>query len=506
MEGPMVSAEELWSFQPLQGAKPPEVSDPAWAGNPIDRFVKARLEAVGLPPANPASPGLLLRRLHLELTGLPPTPEEVDGFDRDDIGKVVDQLLDSPAFGDRWARHWLDLTAYADTIGVGRSIPATEAWRYRDYVIDAFNSDKPFNEFVRQQISGDIKVPSAPGIPEEPRPNCRGHRCDRIPGHALELVGGDKKQLRMDVVDRQVNRIGKAFLGMTLECARCHGHKFDPISQEDYFALAGIFRSTVTLNGRINGVFSNINKTQLPESPDELIVRAEKLRAHQAGLAGIRAAQAKLQKEIKEIEKKINAAKKELEETVTGDVKPGAEEGLTKLAKQKERSPRTPEVQIEGGGLLHYIRHTVKLSYARSWTPGNLKMPQSTSGQCAPTCTSVIPRGFPKGIAPKDKPAFTRGGSGRVQLAEWLVNEKNPLTARVWVNRVWYHLFGGGLVRLVYNFGVMGEKPSHPELLDYLAAEFMKDGWSTKKLIRRIVLTRAWQQASTNTCACRWRP
>ena len=198
----------------------------------------------------------------------------------------MDTLLASQAFGERWARHWLDLTAYADTLGVGRAIPAIEAYRYRDYVIDAFNDDKPLPEFIRQQIAGDIQVPGAPGQqPTEP-PTAE----DIIATGFLaigpwELVSGDKEQLRMDVVDRQVNRIGKAFLGMTLECARCHAHKFDPVSQEDYYAMAGILRSTITLDGRLNGVFSNVNYVELPETPDQLIERAERIRQFERDLA-----------------------------------------------------------------------------------------------------------------------------------------------------------------------------------------------------------------------------
>ncbi|MBL6765652.1 MAG: DUF1549 domain-containing protein, partial [Verrucomicrobiae bacterium] len=326
-----IAGKDLWSLQPLKKVKPPEVPDADWSGGAIDRFVKARLDEAGLPPAGEAEPAVLLRRLHLDLIGLPPTPADVDAFQADAatnrVAKVVDRLLGDEGFGDRWARHWLDLTAYADTIGVGRSIPATDAWRYRDYVIAAFNADKPFDEFIRQQLSGDIKIPSAPGVPEGPDPTAESIIATGFLALGpWELVSGDKQQLRMDVVDRQINRVGKALLGMTLECARCHDHKFDPVSQQDYYALAGIFRSTVTLNGRINGVFSDINKTQLPESPDELIARAERARQHAEELAAARRGQKVAQKEVADLAREIDKQKQLIAEPATGDDKPGSEE------------------------------------------------------------------------------------------------------------------------------------------------------------------------------------
>ena len=506
-ENQAMAARDLWSFQPLKNVTVPTIGDPPWAGNDIDRFVKARLDAANLTPALPAPNAILLRRLYLELTGLPPTPQQLEDFEKDNnperVTKVVDELLASEGFGDRWGRHWLDLTAYADTIGVGRSIPATDAWRYRDYVITSFNADKPFNEFIRQQISGDIKIPSAPGVKEGPDPTAE----DIIATGFLaigpwELVSGDKKQLRMDVVDRQINRVGKAFLGMTLECARCHGHKFDPISQEDYFALAGIFRSTVTLNGRINGVFSDINKTPLPESPEELIARAERMRKHKSELNSARAAQMTVQKIIQGLDKEIDDMKKRVDASTSGDDKSGIKKQLDDLEKRREQLSKEMGQHRSRADVLHYLRHSENTPRAYAvmdtWEPESSAVNiRGSAHQLGP----VIPRGFPKDIAPRSKPSFTRGGSGRVQLAEWIAHKKNPLTTRVWVNRVWHHLFGTGLVRTVDNFGAMGEAPSHPELLDYLAAKFINEGWSTKQLIREIVLTRTWQQSSTNSCA-----
>ena len=485
-----IAAKDLWSFQPLSKVDLPSVKKPDWSTNTIDVFVLTRLNQAGLTPAHPARRATLLRRLYLDLTGLPPTLEEVDQSDSLEV--IVDKLLADVAFGDRWARHWLDLTAYADTMGIGRSIPATEAWRYRDYVINSFNKDKPFNEFIRQQISGDIKIPSAPGIPEGPDPTAE----DIIATGFLaigpwELVGGDKVQLQMDIVDRQINRMGKAFLGMTFECARCHDHKSDPVSQRDYYALAGVFKSTITLNGRINGVFSDINQTHLPETPDELISRAERVKQHNSAIARADQKRKEVLAQVAQLKKQIDATKKQIAEPATGDDKSGLEKQLAGLEKKHGDANRVANRQREIAASLKHIRRsrTKYLAYAvrDMWEPLDARINiRGSAHQLGPR----VRRGFPAEIDPADKPAFTRGGSGRVQLAQWLADERNPLTARVWVNRVWHHLFGGGIVRTVDNFGFSGERPSHPELLDQLAAKFMKNGWSTKKLIRQIAFPR----------------
>lgn len=509
-ENTQISAEDLWSFQPLRETDPPEVADPEWEENPIDRFVKAKLDEAGLAPAPLADDAVLLRRLHFDLIGLPPTPQELRTFlgaaasDREAaVEAKVDELLASPGFGDRWGRHWLDLTAYADTIGVGRAIPALEAWRYRDYVVNAFHEDKPFDEFIHQQIAGDIKVPSAPGVPEGPDPTAESIIATGFLAIGpWELVSGDKEQLRMDVVDRQVNRIGKAFLGMSMECARCHDHKFDPISHRDYFAMAGILKSTVTLEGRINGVFSDIHHAVLPESPDELMERAEGMKAFQAELAEVSRKRTEARKKSGDLGKQIAALRKEIETISTNEDPTPKHEELEKLEERRVAADAELSKHNTRFGVLNYIKphRTGSLALAVRDTPEPVDCSINIRGN-AHQLGEEIPRGFFSEVAPKEKPMFTRGGSGRVQLAEWIAHEENPLTARVWVNRVWHHLFGAGLVRTVDNFGKMGETPSHPELLDHLAAEFMAEGWSTKELIRRIVLSRTWQQAATNAAA-----
>jgi len=524
------AADALWSFRPITKPAVPEVADPAWADEPIDAFVRARLGDAGLPPAPPADNRMLLRRLHLDLIGLPPTPDEIEAFDRRcdqdrtaAIAEVVERLLASPEFGERWARHWLDLTAYADTLGVGRAIPAVEAYRYRDYVIGAFNDDKPLGEFIRQQIAGDVQVPGAPGQKSTPPPTAE----DIIATGFLaigpwELVSGDKEQLRMDVVDRQVNRIGKAFLGMTLECARCHAHKFDPVSQEDYFAIAGILRSSVTLHGRLNGVFSQVNHVRLPETSDELIERAEWIKQYEADLADAqrkvaeaRREQMRLQTQVEKLKKQINKPGSPRPASGKGAEGEGASRDDTSEAVQVDELSRhlqVAEKELAAAKVasakankrfqsLEYLRRhrTERLAIAMSDRPEPEPAAINIRGNAHQLGDSV-PRGFLRSVAPTNEPRLKIGTSGRLDLAEWIAHRDNPLTTRVWVNRIWHHLFGTGLVRTVDNFGSTGERPSHPELLDYLAGEFQKNG-STKQLIRRIVLSQAWQQSSINSLA-----
>ncbi len=488
-ESTRIAADELWSLKPVEKVEPPPVDG---LDHPIDRFVRARLLKEKIAPAPPATDRVLLRRLYLDLIGLPPTPEDLAAFDQavatsrqSAIGAAVDRLLESPEFGERWARHWLDLTAYADTIGVGRAIPALEAWRYRDYVIAAFNTDKPFHEFVRQQIAGDITVPPGPRSPGGRPPTAESIIATGFLAIGpWELVGGDKEQLRMDVVDRQVHRIGQAFLALTFGCARCHDHKFDPVSQHDYYALAGLFTSSVTLNGRIGGVFSAINHRSLPETSEDLLARAERVRAYEAevasAIAGRDAANAKVA-------------------TLNEQIKSAPADSRPEMEKQRDAESARSRKHAARLNVLKYLKayrtETRALAVADAPEPEACRI--NIRGN-AHQLGDLVPRGFPQAIPPTDKPRFTRGGSGRAQLADWLVDKRNPLTARVWVNRIWHHLFGTGLVRTVDNFGARGEKPSHPELLDYLAEEFMRDGWSTKRLIRRILLSKTWQQSSTN--------
>ena len=260
--------KEHWAWQAAKSSPQPVLKNAAWARSAVDRFILAKLEAKGLSPAPATNAYTLIRRLHFTLTGLPPKPEDTEAFVKDPsdaaFAGIVDKLLASPQFGERWGRHWLDSTYFADTLDIGRRIPAKHAWRYRDYVIDSFNQDKPFNRFILEQIAGDLL----------PHTSNDQRRAQVIATGFLSLgpwalVNADKGQLQMDVVDLQIDMIGKSFLGLTLACARCHDHKFDPIPQKDYYGVAGILSSTQTLKGIMTDVFSDLNRVRLPETPAE---------------------------------------------------------------------------------------------------------------------------------------------------------------------------------------------------------------------------------------------
>ena len=495
-QGNLAGSQSHWAWKPVQKVSPPPVHAITWPADPIDNFILNSLDAEGLNPSPDANRYTLLRRVYFDLTGLPPEPEDIESFASDDselaFEKVVDRLLRSPGFGERWGRHWLDLTSYADSLGQGRRIPAREAWRYRDYVINAFNSDKPYDRFVQEQISGDV----LPWKTDD-------QRREQLVATGFLAIGpwavvdADKEKLRMDVVDHQLDTLGRALQGLTLGCARCHDHKFDPIPTREYYALAGIFRSTRTLNGRMSGGFSDVNRVLLPETPSELRKRALATEEYQESLqqflsdyeavesekkrltdqqkaleeAGTEAKE-ELEKEIKEIDKKLKEAKDRIR--LLEFRRPGPPMAI---AVQDREVPKDCRVNV--GGDPHNLGEEVPrgfLSVASPAKAGRIDSHRNLKG---------LYEGFQK-------------SSGRLELAEWLIDPQNRLLARVMVNRIWHHLFGAGLVRTVDNFGAGGELPSHPELLDYLASRFVEQGWSVKGMIREIVLTRTYRQASSH--------
>ena len=479
----------FWSFKPVVDPTPQRT---------IDDFVFATLAENELAPSPPAEPLTLLRRVTFDLTGLPPTAEQMAAFAADPseaaYAKLVDQLLGSRAFAERWARHWLDLTSYADTIDLGRAIPAPNAWRYRDYVINAFDADKPYDQFVREQIAGDVQRSPATGFAGDPPATAESIVATGFLAIGpWELVNGDKVQLRMDVIDRQINRVGLAFMGMTFGCARCHDHKFDPVTQADYYAMAGIFRSSITLDGRLNGVFSAIHETALPEAPADLIARAKVVETFEKRLSV-----------AEEEALKANEAKRKLERQIK-DLKDKKDDRLNPeiadLEKSLEADSKKAGDAAAAVKLLEYLRPTEPRALAMHDRPEAEDCAINIRGN-ARQLGETVPRGFVKALLPDSKPAtFAESGSGRKELAEWIADAKHPLTARVMANRVWFHLFGQGIVRSVDNFGVRGDPPTHPALLDHLAAQFVRDGWSVKKLVRSIVLTKTYRQASTHNAA-----
>jgi hypothetical protein len=508
-----------WAFQPVSDPAVPAVNDESWPIDPIDRFVLARLEQVGLRPASDADRYTWLRRVSLDLIGLPPTPAEIDAFIRDNspyaCETVVNRLLQSRAYGERWARHWLDLTGYADMMGTSNDVFAEHSWRYRDYVIDAIANDKPFDRFIREQIAGDL-LPAG-SIPEH---------AENITATGFLMVGDveivepEKAKMEADHVDTQVSKIGAAFLGMTLGCARCHDHKFDPIGLNDYYGIAGMLRSSPSTHKVPFGVWSKLNATELPETPEQLETRHKLEADHAVNLAAMKAERHQLEMEkktvaeaIAQLEQAAQAATATPSETAANEAAASeatpSEETKTVQTdaeiqeKKSALTKRRDELNQQTGKLNRQIQHAeffaskVPKAFAMRDGEQPADMPIYIRGNpYAPG--AIVPRGTLR-VASRDKlPDIPAGQSGRLQLADWLADSRNPLTPRVAVNRIWQKLMGEGLVRGVDYFGTRGEQPSHPKLLDHLAITFMKNGWSQKQLIRSIVLSRTYRMGSAN--------
>jgi hypothetical protein len=477
------AGKKFWAFQPVRDAKAPVVKDNAWPLDAMDRFILAKLEAAVLQPAADADAYTWLRRVSLDLTGLPPTPQEIESFTSDLSDKsdahaaVVDRLLQSQAFGERWARHWLDLTGYADQIGTSNNVFAEHAWRYRDYVINAFNNDKRFDQFIREQVAGDL-LPADSPLKRAENITATGFL---VLGD-VEIVAVDKLKMEMDLVDQQVSKVGTAFLGMTLGCVRCHDHKFDPIAQTDYYAIAGMFRSTNSTYKTDNGVWSSVHKAELPETAEQKTQREQLLAANEAKIKALTTEREAAEKDKAALEPQIAKATKE-----------------TKPDLEKKRDALAARIKATNGEVEHakFFAPIVPKAFAVHDREKPTDMQITIRGNPYALGDSVK-RGVMRVASWGEMPPIPANQSGRVQLADWLADSRNPLTARVTVNRIWQKLFGEGLVRSVDYFGVRGEAPSHPELLDHLATRFVNGGWSQKQIIRAIVLSRAYRMSSAH--------
>ena len=498
---------KFWAFQPVANPAAPAVKDSAWPKDPVDRFLLAKIEAKGLKPAGDADRHTWIRRVSLDLTGLPASAEEVLAFaaDKSDAAyaKVVDRLLASPTYGERWARHWLDLTGYADMIGTSNEVFAEHAWRYRDYLIQAFNQDKPFDQFIKEQLAGDLMPSSSP----EQRASQLVATGFLMVGD-LEIVNPDKAKMETDHIDTQLIKIGGAFLGMTMGCARCHDHKFDPVGLEDYYGMAGMLRSSTSSGKMVGfGVWSTIRSVPLPESPTQLAERKKAEAYHATKLAAMKAEQAKLTEENKAVVTKLAALEKAAQAKTAVPADKATPVATTPAPKPspehdvltKRRDEIAALLKTKGSEIQHaeFFKSKAPKAFAMQDDAKPADMPIYVRGN--PYATgAIVPRGALR-VASWDKfPAIPAGQSGRLQLAEWIADRRNPLTARVTVNRLWQKLFGEGLVRSVDYFGERGERPSHPELLDHLATRFMADGWSQKRFLRGLVLSRAYRLSSAN--------
>jgi Protein of unknown function (DUF1549)/Protein of unknown function (DUF1553)/Planctomycete cytochrome C len=460
---------KFWSFQPVKKPAVPTVKDAAWPKGDIDRFLLAEIEARGLKPVADADPRTLFRRLTFDLIGLPPSPEDVEEFVKQykanpqaALETAVDKLLASPRFGERWGRHWLDVARYAESSGRAANFAYPHAWRYRDYVIAAFNADKPYDQFIREQLAGDLLTA----------------KDDKEKANFLTATGflavGPKshdernpRQFQMDLADEQIDVTFQAFQGLTVACARCHDHKFDPIPQKDYYALSGIFRSTETCYGTIRIIQSN--------HPSPLVTLPKDSGA-KVGLEPLTTERREaIDKQIKDLRDQAS--------NLTGQ-----DAFIRRIFLQARRATLESQLNLydpEGKPklLAMGVRDRARPTDSRVYTRGELDQPGET-----------VTRGFPRVLATK-QPTISNG-SGRRELADWIASKDNPLTARVMANRVWLHLIGRGLVVTPDNFGNSGQAPSHPALLDHLAAVFTDNGMSVKKLIRTVVLTRTYQLSS----------
>ena len=516
-----INAEHHWAWKPPVRRRVPSVQNGDWPRGGLDHFVLSRLEAEGMRPNPDAERRTLIRRVSLELIGLPPSVSDIRAFLDDPaethtaFAKVVDRLLADTGFGVRWGRHWLDIARYGESSGYSRNMLFPHAWRYRNYVIDSFNADKPIDRFIREQIAGDL-------LPGE----TYRQREDQTIGTGFLTVGaktfneGNLLLFNLNCADDQIDVTCRAFLALTVNCARCHDHKYDPIPTRDYYAMAGVFLSSRNLAGSETNV-RNEHSEALPLGPDGWSI-LDKIAAAEKNAVEVQSqymALVKIRNTLRDplIKQGIDWKKKPTPELAKAEAEVQAFQAKVKLAKNS--IPQHPEYAmavVEGldsaaGEKFDEFVKTEKAEIAamkkagkraKNPTPVPPKIKDSPLFEKGlhDSPLETVPRGA-LSVFGYQTPAIGTNESGRLQLANWIVDSRNPLTARVFVNRVWHHLFGRGLVETVDNFGALGMAPSHPELLDTLALDFMNDGWSVKNLIRRIVLSRTWCQSSRHVVA-----
>ncbi len=480
---PVKPAASHWSFRPVKKVAPPRVKNTAWAKSPIDNFILAKLEAKSLTPAPAADRRTLIRRATFQLVGLPPTSEEISAFVNDKspnaFEKVVDRLLASPAYGERWGRHWLDVARYADTKGYVFTEDAVyhNAYTYRDWVIRSTNEDLPYDQFIIQQLAAD-KLPLGD---------------DRRPLAALGFLTVGRRFLNDPVFinDDRIDVTTRGLMALTVGCARCHNHKFDPITAKDYYALYGVFASSFEPNPPPPISPKAISE---PYEKHNALVREAQGKHDSLLREQVRKLRGKIAKTPAEVPQEVMTVLqllrpevlpdarqlKKIEPQFDADVQKALPELQSRIDDLNQHSPPAPEFAM---ALQDNDKPFDPYVFIRG-NPGN-------HGES-------VSRRFLSCIAGPD-PAPFKNGSGRLELAQAIANKDNPLTARVMVNRVWMYHFGYGLVRTPGDFGIRGETPSHPELLDWLADSFVSNGWSLKKLHKAIMLSSAYQEGSAGT-------
>jgi hypothetical protein len=495
-----------WAFQPVKRLDPPIDSTHA-SENEIDRFILSKLRAEGLKQVGLADKRTLIRRATFDLIGLPPTPAEVEAFLADDapdaFRKVVDRLLASPRYGERWGRHWMDVARYADTAGDNADYPLPEIRLYRDYIIDSFNADKPYDRFVQEQLAGDILAKQNPKENYAEQVIATGffalsRRYATAPYELWHLT-----------LEDTIETTGSAFLGLTLRCARCHDHKFDPTTTRDYYGLYAIFAGTTFPYGGSEEMPTKgfAREHFVPLLPPGQA--APKLEAYRHKIKELEIDLSRLETEdslarfVTSLNQKIDALQRQVESRARQD-----QDAEDLKAQQAELAHLRDQTRKQLLDKLNGKRSELRM-FARPGLPPDLPGAYAVSeGRSIEVHIHlkgdpdnpgpVAQRSVPEYLAGTSPISFPEDGSGRLQLAQWLTRPEHPLTGRVIVNRVWQYHFGRGIVGTPSNFGVRGEAPTHPELLDWLTSQFIKDGWSIKALHRRIMLSRTYQLAATD--------
>lgn len=477
--------QDFWAYQAPERSGPPEVENSEWVSTPVDQFVLAKLEQSELLPAGDAQAYKVLRRLCFDLLGLPPTPDQIDYFKRmwkknpeDAVSTVVDRMLEKEQFGERWGRHWLDVARYGESTGREVNMTYPHAWRYRDYVIDSFNEDKPFNRFVQEQIAGDL----LPADSDE-------DWTQNLVATSFLAIGPknvneqNRVQFAADLIDEQIDATTRVFMGTSVACARCHDHKFDPIPQTDYYALAGIFGSAKTYWGIPPSEYGNFTTAQTKRTSSLLLLPVDDPNPFDKRYSSSELAS--LKKEMTDTLQRASAARR-ARGSGNVDAQAALRERL-RIANELTGLSAKLAVVDENGQPRSYcmgVQESERPKDARLLVRGEIDQPAQT-----------VLRGFPQVLC-STTPEIPTGSSGRLEFARWVGSRENPLTARVMVNRVWKHLIGRGIVPSTENFGSTGQAPSHPELLDHLAVELMDSGWSIKSLVRLIATSHIYRISS----------
>lgn len=473
--------ENFWSYQKPVFSRPDGDGDSEWSGKSIDRYITAGLDEIGLRPPADAEPFQVLRRICFDLIGLPPTPEQVQYFGKlwDEspdkaISYVVDVLLKKEQFGERWGRHWLDAARFAESTGFSVNMTYPHAWRYRDYVIDSFNEDKPYDQFVREQVAGDL-------LPVDTDKKWQ----ENLIATGFLAVGtknvneASARQFNTDLVDEQINATTKVFLGHSVACARCHDHKFDAITQKDYYGLAGIFASTGTLWGNPPSDMGRTNSAQQNHVSSLILLPVSDPNPYDKRYSA---------EEIQAMHDQIAGKQQESRELRTSG-------GNAQNAQRKRLA-----IQREIAGLKDRLAVVDKNGNPRSYCMGTQDLGKPVDAQLLvrgelDNAAGTVSRALPK-VLTQGEVVIPENSSGRREVADWIADENNPLTARVMVNRIWTNLMGQGIVASPDDFGATGTAPTHPELLDYLALRFMESGWSVKEVIREIASSRIYRASS----------